>query len=176
MAIKSGRYGGIAVEIQAVHKVRRTDRLEMLSAYYRVPVCMIMRANALSSPQDFLLCKEINIPKKCYCNRCGDELPASAQYEAYVMKDEDTLYGIARRYGLTMNIILRTNDIKDPLDIHPGSSIRIPLLSGELYCARPGETIQTIAKAYGISEQSIREKNRLGSGEEAFPGMQLLLG
>lgn len=164
------------MEIQTVHKIRHTDRLEMLSAYYRVPICMIMRANALSSPQDFLLCKEIKIPYKCYCNRCGDEPSQSVQFETYVMTNEDTLYGIARRYGLTMNIILRTNDIKDPLDIRPGSSIRIPLLTGELYCVRPGETVETIAKAYGISEQTVRDKNCLGCGEAVFPGMQLLLG
>lgn len=164
------------MEIRTIHRIRRTDRLEMLSAYYRVPVCMIMRANFFTDPQDFLLCKEIKIPEKSYCNMCGDEPLQSVQYETHVMTNEDTLYGIARTYGLTMNIILRTNRINDPLDIRPGSSIRIPLLSGRLYSVRPGETLHDIAKKHGIPEQCLREKNCLGPDEAIFPGMQLLIG
>lgn len=164
------------MEIQTVHRIKRTDRLEMLSAYYHVPICMIMRANSFSSPQDFLLCKEIMIPKKCYCNRCGDEPVSSVQYDAYIMSNDDTLYGIAKKYGLTMNIILRVNNIKDPLDVRPGDRLSIPLISGELYCVRPGETVESIAKKYSVSDQSIREKNYLGRGEAVFAGMQLLIG
>ncbi len=163
------------MEIQTVHRIRRTDRLEMLSAYYRVPVCMIMRANSFSDPQDFLKCKEIMIPQKCYCNRCGCEPLRRAGYETYVMTKEDTLYGISRKYGLTMNIILRANRIKDPLNVRPGNSLRVPLLSGELYCVRPGETLAAIAKDRGINERGLRKKNYLGRYEAVFPGMMLLL-
>ncbi len=163
------------MEIQAVHRIKRTDRLEALSAYYRVPVCMIMRANSFSDPQDFFKCKEIKIPKKCYCNRCGGETAASAGYETHVMSNEDTLYGIARKYGLTVNIILRANRINDPLDIRPGDKLKVPLLPGELYCVRPGETIQAIAKDHGINEYGLREKNYLGRSEAAYPGMRLLI-
>lgn len=164
------------MEIRTVRRIRRTDRLEMLSAYYRVPVCMIMRANSFTDPQDFLLCKEIKIPEKSYCNMCGDEPLQSLQHETHVMANEDTLYGIARKYGLTMNIILRANRINDPFDIRPGSSIRIPLLSGMLYSVRPGETLQAIAKKCGIPEHCLREKNYLEPGEAVFPGMQILIG
>lgn len=164
------------MEIQTIHRLRRTDRPEKLSAYYCVPVCMIMRANSLTNPQDFLLCRELKIPGKCYCNRRGSEPSPAAEYETHVMTNEDTLYGLARRYGLTMNIILRANNIKDPLEVRPGSSLKVPLLSGELYCVRPGETAQTIAKEHGISEYSLREKNFLGREEPVFAGMRLLIG
>ena len=43
----------------------------------------------------------------------------------YVVKDGDTLYGIARRFGITLNEILEYNDISNPNLIYPGQTIRI---------------------------------------------------
>lgn len=163
------------MDILTVHRLRRTDRLETLSAYYRVPVCMIMRANSFTQPQDFLLSKEIIIPKKSYCNECGMEQPPKA-YDMYTVEPEDTLYGIARKYGLTMNIILRTNRIKDPVAIRPGYVLKIPLLSGQLYSVRSGDTLADIAKRFGLPDDAIREKNCLAPDEAVRPGTQLLLG
>jgi spore germination protein len=163
------------MDILTVHRLRRTDRLETLSAYYRVPVCMIMRANSFTHPQDFLLCKEVLIPKKSFCNKCGIEQPPE-EYDMYTVEPSDTLFGIARKYGLTMNIIIRTNRITDPMAIQPGDMLRIPLLGGELYCVRPGDTIANIAKRYGLSESGIRQKNCLLRSEAIHPGMQLLIG
>jgi spore germination protein len=162
------------MDILTVHKLKRTDRLETLSAYYRIPVCMIMRANSFTHPQDFLLCKEIIIPKKSYCNECGMEQPPK-EYDMYTVEPEDTLYGIAKKYGLTMNIILRTNRIKDPIAIRPGYVLKIPLISGQLYCVRMGDALADIAKRYGLSDAAIREKNCLAYNEAIRPGMQLLL-
>jgi hypothetical protein len=53
------------------HRIRKHDRFEFLSAYYRVPVCMIMRANSLNDAEGFNGLKELKIPKRCYCNKCG---------------------------------------------------------------------------------------------------------
>ncbi len=163
------------MELQAIHRIRRKDRLETLSALYHVPVCMIMRANSFTCPQDIFLCREVKIPKKCYCNSCPRPRRAAVSYEAYTVKDSDTLYGIAKAYGLTMNIILGANRIGDPGMIKTGDSINIPLLSGQLYCVRPGETIEDLAVRFNTTEKSIREKNLLGRRDAVFTGMQLLI-
>lgn len=163
------------MELQAVHRMRRTDRLETLSAMYHIPVCMIMRANSFTCPQDIFLCREVKIPKKCYCNRCGHEQRRGVQYDEYVFKPDDTLFGIAKVYGLTMNIILKANGLSDPGMIRPGSILNIPLLSGALYTVRPGETINDIVKKLNVSEKDIREKNYMGPDDAVFAGMQLLV-
>ncbi|MGI5848736.1 MAG: LysM peptidoglycan-binding domain-containing protein [Christensenellales bacterium] len=163
------------MEMLTIHKMRRTDRLEMLSVYYRVPICMIIRANAFTDVQDIFSCKEIKIPKKCYCNRCADAHRPAMQYEIYTVLPTDTLYGIAKKYGVTMQIILRTNNIEDAGKIRTGDKLSIPVISGELYCVRTGESIEDIALKHNISVNSIREKNCLGPNDEVLPGMQLML-
>mgnify|MGYP001279758513 CR=1 FL=1 len=58
------------MEKMTVHRLRRTDTLELLSAMYRVPVCMLMRANALDAGCRLSELRELKIPRRCYCNRC----------------------------------------------------------------------------------------------------------
>ncbi len=54
-----------------IHRLRRTDSLETLSVAYRVPVCMIVRANGLDIATRLAECQELRIPRKCFCNRCA---------------------------------------------------------------------------------------------------------
>jgi len=54
-----------------VHRIRKSDSLEALSAYYRVPVCMIMRANRLNDPEGFKGLRELKIPQRRWCNDCA---------------------------------------------------------------------------------------------------------
>ena len=99
------------MEMLTTHVLRRTDRLEMLSARYGVPVCMIMRANVLNTPEDIFACREIKIPKKDYCRRCAGGQKTAAPHTVYTVTPEDSLFGIAQAHGVTMSLILRINGI-----------------------------------------------------------------
>jgi LysM repeat protein len=161
------------VEMLTVYSLKRTDRLEMLSARYRVPVCMIMRANGIKTVKDFERCRRINIPRQCYCNRCEGE--EKTDWKIYMVAPGDTLFGIARRHGVTMNILKKANNLEDPESIREGDKLSIPILSGEIYSVREGETLEDIARQRGILVRRIREKNGLGPNEKVCAGMQLLL-
>ena len=161
------------MEMLTVHNLKRTDRLEMLSVQYRVPLCMIMRANGIKTVKDFERSRKINIPRQCYCNRCEGE--EKTDWKIYIVMPEDTLLSIARHHGVTMNILKKANNLSDPGSIREGDKLSIPILSGEIYSVREGETIETIARERGILVRRIREKNGLGPKEPIYPGMQLLL-
>ena len=157
-----------------VHRLRRYDRLETLSAYYGVPVCMIMRANAFAKAEDILSCREIKIPKRCYCLRCA-EAKKPASEGTYIVQDEDTVFSIAKRFNLTMRIVIKANGLEDESKIAPGDRLYIPDISGERYCVRKGENVEDIAARYQISAQSIKEKNYISPFEKIHAGMQLIL-
>lgn len=161
------------VEMMTVHILSRTDDPETLSARYRVPVCMIMRANGIKTVKDFGRCQRINIPRQCYCNRC--EGAEKTDWKIYVVEPTDTLFSIARRHGVTMNILKKANNLAFPEDIREGDRLSIPLLSGEIYSVREGETIDDIARQRGIAAHIIREKNGLKPDEPVYAGMQILL-
>lgn len=54
-----------------LHRISKRDSLEILSAYYRVPACMIMRANELHDAEGFKNLKDLKIPNRRWCNKCG---------------------------------------------------------------------------------------------------------
>ena len=75
------------------HRLGRTDSLEKLSAMYRVPVCMIMRANGLDGACQLTECRELRIPRKCFCNRCSADMDVGVGRN--MIQPEDALNGIA---------------------------------------------------------------------------------
>ena len=135
---------------------------------------MIMRANNILCAQDMGHLSELKIPCICYCNRC-EQIPPP-QFLTYTVQQGDTLYGIARKHGVTMKLLQKTNGLADPSVLRTGESLKIPQLSGEAYSVREGETLEDIALRSGICASRLREKNGLEPGEVVFPGMQLIIG
>lgn len=76
----------------------------------------------------------------------------------YVVKEGDTLYQIARRYGVDLQKLIDDNQITDPDNLVVGENIVIlaDLIS---YTIVRGDTLYQIAKRYGISLQDLLEAN-----------------
>ncbi len=159
------------MEMPVIHKRAPSDDLESLSARYGVPVCMIARANGIRTTADIERLSRIRIPRPCYCNRSEKETDC----RTVTVTAEDTLFDIARRYGVTAGIILRANGIGDPESICEGDILRIPVLSGTIVSVREGETIEDIAQKHGTSASRIRRINMLEPDEPVFAGMRLLV-
>lgn len=161
------------------HRLQRGETLELVSARYRVPVCMIVRANSSLRPEALAVGMTLVIPHKCYCGRCeAKSLPVQPprfRYSEYVVQPDDTLYGIAQRAGLTMRILQKTNHLDGTAELQPGVRLRIPAIRGRRYYVREGETLAGIASEHGISEEALRQINFIGNGEQVGPGACLLV-
>lgn len=46
--------------------------------------------------------------------------------ETYVVQPDDTLYGIAVRFGVELNAIIELNGLSNPNDIYAGQELLIP--------------------------------------------------
>lgn len=91
----------------------------------------------------------------------------------YTVRPGDTLWGIARRYGTTVEALVRENHIPNPNLIYPGQVLRIPGTGEDyfIYTVRPGDTLWGIARRYGttvevlVRENDIRDPNLILVGE-----------
>lgn len=92
------------------------------------------------------------------------------QETTYVIRTGDTLYSVARKYGVSYQSILQLNDIKNPEKIYVGQKIRIPSASKDSpsdnqnyrdHRVQKGETLFGIARESGISVTTLRSINRL---------------
>ena len=73
----------------------------------------------------------------------------------YVVKQGDSLYKIAKEYGVTVNELLNVNGLKNAL-IYPNQVLIIPLNNnGEIYfveyVVKENDTLEGIADKYNIS-------------------------
>ncbi len=105
----------------------------------------------------------------------------------YTVQPNDTIYGIAQRYGLSPDTLMRMNNLSSSLidvgdllmiegagSTQPSSSTpsSSPSQSGATYVVQPGDTLYNIARAYGLSLDQLKAMNGLSSNY-IFAGDQL---
>lgn len=80
----------------------------------------------------------------------------------YIVKKGDTLYGIANKYGISVDSLKDYNKLStDSLSI--GQIIKIPDkgVSDDLYVVKKGDTLYSIANKYGVSVDKLINVNNL---------------
>jgi murein DD-endopeptidase MepM/ murein hydrolase activator NlpD len=111
-------------------------------------------------------------------------LPVAAQGEGdevrYVIQAGDTLTTIALRFGVSVDVLVGTNELENPNDIFVGQLIILPgvdWVSGTL-AAQPvplGETFRSLARRYALDSGTMARLGGLASPEQLFVGYPMLL-
>lgn len=81
----------------------------------------------------------------------------------HVLKKNETLYSIARQYDVSVEEIVRRNNINDPTDLPVGMRLTIPVY-GSSYTVGKGDTLYGIARSNGLTVKELTEYNGLGEG------------
>ncbi|KAH6835277.1 lysm domain GPI-anchored protein 1 precursor [Perilla frutescens var. hirtella] len=122
---------GIRKSSSVTYKTRPADTLASISAAVYggiVSPDQINDANPkaeLSDPSVIAVGTQLNIPLPCTCfNNSDNNLPAV--YMSYVVKDVDTLSGIAARYATTVSDLMNVNALASA-EIKDGDILAIPL-------------------------------------------------
>ena len=93
----------------------------------------------------------------------------SSAISVYVVREGDTLSGIAKMFGVTTNTIAWANDISRGL-IRPGQTLIILPISGVRHAVAKGDTLQSIAKKYRADAAEIAQYNHLAGGAKLAAG------
>jgi lipoprotein-anchoring transpeptidase ErfK/SrfK len=114
-------------------------------------------------------------------------LPAAAHAadRVHVVQRGETLYSIARRYGVSVQTIASANGIRNANRIYTGQRLRIPggggssgssssgSSSGGIHVVRRGENLSIIARRYGTSVQAIARANGIRNPSRIYTGQRL---
>ncbi len=108
----------------------------------------------------------------------------------YSVRKGDTLYSLARRYGVSVNEIMRVNELENSTDIKPGMLLKIPAKkfpgqgrrskdstksSYSAHVVAAGETFYGIARKYSMSINELLELNGLSSNTLLRRGQKLVV-
>lgn len=101
------------------------------------------------------------------------------QTVTYVVKRGDTLSGIAKKYGVTVQQLVNINNISNSNYIYVGQVLTIPTNSNQndlghmLYKVRRGDTLYQISRRYNVSIAQIVRLNRIKNPNLIYAGETL---
>lgn len=100
--------------------------------------------------------------------------PASSTSQTYVVRPGDTLYGIAKKFGLTVQQIASANHLANINYISIGQTLTIPKPAAQKpnptpapttirYTVKAGDTLFSIARRFEVTVQQIATANRISN-------------
>ena len=95
--------------------------------------------------------------------------------DIHVVQPGDTLYRLARQYGVSMDRLLHDNQFPDPSQLVVGQSIviRTPALT---YTMKEGDTLWSIAQAHASTVRTLLRNNPNLQGKDLlYPGQVLVI-
>lgn len=109
----------------------------------------------------------------------------SAQETIHILKKGETLYGVARLYGIPYSALLSANKIGDADKLQAGRKIRIPAdaagsengagKKASKHIVSKGETLFSIARRYDLTVSELRALNQLTEKSVLKTGDTLIL-
>ena len=141
------------------YTVKNGDSLYYIAKDYGLSIGEIKQVNDLNTDQ-IITGQILIIPKDD-----SSVSPVSSNSNQYTVKYGDSLFVIAKQYGITMNQLMQFNNLKNTV-IFPGQVLRIPSKTSSgyyQYTVKSGDTLSQIAIHSGTTVLAIRQANNLNS-------------
>lgn len=106
---------------------------------------------------------------------------ATPQVTVHIVSFGESLFSIAQVYGVTMEAVATANGITYPYLIYVGQELVIPgagevtPVTGQVYVVQYGDTLFSIAQAYGTSVEALAEANGLTYPYTIYVGQTLVI-
>jgi LysM repeat protein len=142
-----------------LYTIRAGDTLYGLAQRFNTTVDAISRANPGIDPNNLQIGRTICIPVAPGPGPCPGGF-------AYIIKSGDTFFSIARRYGISVEMLTAANPGVDPNILRVGQQICVPVTApqpgpcpGRLYTVQPGDTFYRIARQFGYTLDALLAAN-----------------
>ena len=186
-----------------IYTVKRGDTLSEIAERHNIGLSVVMRANNISNPRSIKVGTKLRliIPRRIVSTAGsvktaelktisgGSSSSSEKTMKRHIVKRGDTLWEIAILYGVSQDIIARTNNLKNPRRLDIGQVILIPysktptvatttepVLNGEQrHTITNGETLYSIARKYNTTVKKIQSRNRIRNTRRIYPGQSLVI-
>ncbi|HEX7024411.1 MAG TPA: LysM peptidoglycan-binding domain-containing protein [Gemmatimonadales bacterium] len=154
-----------------LHVIHDGDTLESIAARYGVTVEAITsyEPNGVERTADLVPYQTMMVP--------GGEIAQRDEVVTYTVREGDTLWSIADRFGLQAQTILWANNLDDSDVIVPGQRLAILPTDGVMVQVQSGDTIESLAAEWGVDPSAIRDypQNGLGAAGSLVPGSYVMI-
>jgi len=154
----------------ATHIVRPGETLGLIAQNYGVDIYTLASANGISNAHLIHTWQELTIP-----SAAGQQTAVATVRGTHIVRRGETLEGIAKSYGIALSDLIALNNVFGW--IYPGEELALPVpgsaaapaidpapvvaSGGNTHIVRDGETLGTIAAAYGLSLYDLQAANNI---------------
>ena len=118
-------FSGFAEDI--VHIIEKGDTLYALSKKYNTPIDSILKKNNLSDPSKIKIGQKIIIPvENSAKNDKKTNAKTGSEEITHVIQKGDTLYALAKKFGIKFSDLLKLNGINEKTPLKIGQILKIP--------------------------------------------------
>ena len=188
------------------HKIKSGDTLEALARRYGIRVADIVSLNNISNPRALRVGADLLLPlqkgaKRLAVADLGDDYQRSRRPAArtYQVRSGDSLWKIARRFGVSEKELQAWNKLGKNSVIRPGQTLAVSQGGGRqavaakqsdakkagakkstapqkvVYQVRPGDTLYGIGRQFKVAARQIMDWNNLSENHVLQPGDRLTL-
>ena len=158
------------------YTVKRGDTLSAIASQYGTTVQEIAQINRIQNVNLIYPGQVLRITTNS--SNHGSETNSTGK-TYYTIKRGDTLWGISRRYGVSIQNIVSWNNIQNPNLIYPGQRLILygnysSSNSGNIYyTVQRGDTLWRIARRYRTCPKRIARINGIRNANLIYPGQVL---
>ena len=153
------------------YTVKRGDTLWGIAKKFGVTVSAVVKANNIRNPNLIYVGEVFIIPHMTSAE--------SFEYTLYTVRRGDTLWGISRKFGTSINSIVALNGIKNPNLIYAGEVFKIPSARSEqavIYTVKRGDTLWGISRKFGTTVENLVKLNSVKNPNLIYVGEKLIIG
>lgn len=153
------------------YTVKRGDTLWGIAKKFGVTVSAVVNANNIRNPNLIYVGEAFIIPHMTSAESSG--------YTLYTVRRGNTLWGISRKFGTSINSIVALNDIKNPNRIYAGEVFKIPsarLEQAVIYTVKRGDTLWGISRKFGTTVENLVKLNSVKNPNLIYVGEKLIIG
>ena len=106
-----------------VHIIEKGDTLYSISKKYNTPVDSILKKNNLSDPSKIKIGQKLIIPA---ASSAKNDKKTNSEELTHVIQKGDTLYALAKKFGVKFSDILKLNGLSEKTPLKIGQILKIP--------------------------------------------------
>lgn len=165
------------------HRVQMGETLSHIARRYGTTVAALMEANRISDPRSLRAGRVLVV-------RVGDDVPRNARStptptaaapkapatattadDVHFVQPGETLWGIAKKYGTSIEALRELNGLAEDATIRPDQRLVVRAsIPVTIYRVQPGDTLWDIARRHGVSTKQLMEWNSLTPNSVIRPG------
>ncbi len=111
----------------AFHEVKKGETLYSISRKYGISVGELCSANNISTSSVIKTGQKLKIPTETTSDKNNSQV--TEKTDTYIVKKGDTLYGIAKRFGISVETLTILNKMSGSNTIKVGQVLTVPLAS-----------------------------------------------